>query len=402
MRKTLLSLSILLLLFSCSRENPRLLIYSDLPEAVLLADLFNAGEYGYTALIINTDRTGVAEETPEADLVISRDIQAPSYMNNFLNLNALRGEEFITSVYPEVLLSCIYNTELKLIPLALDLPVVLEKKSFPPRETKFADWEELSLTAENFNRFKDEALTHTGFSPLWSDEFLMAYLSSETTDYDALFRTPSEEFQPASNQLREWIDQYNAGPESIQAFNEKYMYIPDYRLVSENRIAFSVRNLTDTILLPDQVRNNLSFRYFSPENRLQISSLISAGIPKSTENREAAFVFLKWMMNKQTWSDYYNDVIMNRDRIFAFSGISSSLMINQEVLVNIYPDMKNRIPYPGEFARLPSIVTQWEKVRNEVLLPFYKRALISEISINGIREEYEKWGLLNPEPWLPE
>ncbi len=391
-----------MLLISCSGENPRILIYSDLPEAVILADLFNSEGNGYTAQIINIDRSGMTEELPEADLVISRDIHAPDYMNTFLNLNSLRAEEFVTSIYPEILLSCIYNTELKLIPLAIDLPVVLEKESSSGGDRKFADWDELSLITEDFNTFDEEALTRAGFSPLWSDEFLTAYLSSETSDYETLFRSPSEEFLPAVNQLREWINEYNAGPERIQAFNEKYMYIPDYRLISGNRIAFSVRNLTETMLLPDQVRNTLSFRYFAPGNRLQISSLVSAGIPGNTGNREGALAFLQWMMNKQTWDDYYNRVIMNRDRIFAFSGISSSLMVNEEVLISIYPELKNRIPYPGEFARVPTIVSQWGKVRNEVLLPFYRRALISENSISGLSEEYEKWGLLNPEPWLSE
>ncbi len=392
---------ILILFLSCSRDDRFINIYTDLPEAVILADQYNRQNTGYTAKVIFSNQQEEDKEIPAADLILNRNLHTPAYMAGFENLDHLREEEYIKYTYPAVLLACQYNTELKLIPLSLDLPVLLEKAPLVSGEGKTADWEELSRKAEEFNSLQDEALTRAGFSPLWSNVFLISFLLDSATDFQSLFEDPQVTYGAATGNLKGWIRDYNHDLPAILGFNEKYMYIPDYRLLTEGRIGFTVKNLSETMLLPDEIRKNLSFRYFAPRRKLLVTSLVSAGMPLNAQNREGAESFLLWMMQKHIWRDYYTEVIRNRDQIFAFGGISANREVNEEILTGIYPDLKEFVPYPGEFARIPQLVSQWDKVKEQVLLPHIREVLTKEAPPESLRNEYQQWLLLNPDPLMP-
>ena len=389
----------LLLLFSCSEQNRIISVYTDIPEAVLLINQFNNTQSDYTARVVFSDLYENGEEDESIDIILGRSLHTPEYMEKMTSLDRFRENSYIASIYPEVLQACTRQANLKLLPLSIDLPVLLQKKG--EIKGKIADWEEVTNGMEVFNTVKEDHLVKAGFSPLWSDDFLLSYLSTDTVSFQDFLNDPQKGYQSKTENLAAWIGKYNKDQEEIHHFMDKYMYIPYYRLLAGDRTGFSINRLTEYILLPDEVTNQLSFRYFGTDGYLQPLQIISAGIPLKSSAPEGAEAFLLWLMEDETWDNLYREIIQNRDSLFGLNGISASYRVNETILTGIYPALKGMIPYPGEFERIPQPVPQWEKVLKEVLMPQIRENLQGEIPSTNMSETYEKWLLLNPDPLFP-
>ena len=399
MRKNLLLFTaLLLLLISCSSEIRTIRVYTDIPEAILLMNRFNNLQSRYTAEVTTLKQTGSTIPPEQGDLLLAENIQTGVYLAEMVNLNKFRETPYVRKVYPELLQSCIYETELKMIPLSMDLPLIISKKGNSPTESRSISWQELSESALAFNREEDGELKAAGFSPLWSDDFLINSLSSGLNAFSRLMDDSDSSYTERSSRLAEWMEKHSNGVESINQFDSTYRYIPDYRLLINGRIGFSLIRLSDYMLLPENISKELSFRYLKFEKDLQPLNILSAGVFSDSPNPEGAEALLQWLLEEETWSDYYNEILQNRDRTFAFEGISGSYGINETLLTEAYPSLTGRIPYPGELDSIPEFLPQWNRVREEVLLPHIRKVLGGTADATSLGDEYRKWLLLNPDP----
>ena len=399
MRKILfLYTALLLLLLSCSRETRTIRVYTDIPEAVLLMNSFNTRQSRYTAEVIPLNQNDSNWSPEEGDLLLAENIQTGSYLSKMINLNKYRETPYVKSIYPELIQSSLYGKELKLIPLSMDLPLIISKKGSSPDASRSVNWTELSESALAFNRGEDGVLKETGFSPLWSDDFLINALSSGLNSFSQLMEDPSDGYREKTTQIQEWIEEYNGGFDSISQFNSTYRYIPDYRLLINGRIGFSLIRLSDFMLLPEKISKELSYRFLKFNEDLQPLQILSAGIFSQAPNPEGAETLIQWLIEEDTWNIYYNEILQNRDSTFAFQGISASYKINETLLTAAYPTLSGRIPYPGELDRIPEYLPQWNRVRKEVMLPHVHKVLAGTAEARSLNEEYRKWLLQNPDP----
>ena len=360
---------------------------------------FNTDQSDFTVetLFLNNPEKNIALES--TDLILARDIHAPAYMKLMKNLNKYRADDYLQGIYPEILQSCILDTELKLIPLSLGLP--LAARSTPSESTsKFMDWATLSKEAAEINHDTNGHLTRTGFSPLWSNEFILSYLTAGSCSTQSLMETESILYQKKTEELIQWINENNSGSPEIQRFMGKYMYIPEHRLLSDDRIGFSIMKLSDYLLLTDSITHDLTFKLFTVSGRLQPTQIVSAGIPEEAPNSDGAEALLNWLTKKETWESYIFSSIRNRDKVFGLEGISANYTINESIIAKAYPLLKEHIPYPGEFDRISTPVPQWKRIEKELLLPHTLKVLKGEEQSADLKEEYRKWLLLNPDPLL--
>ncbi len=401
MPKKILALCIIIpvLIVSCKKDTPNIVVYTDIPEAVILMNQFNTDQSDFTVetLFLNNPEENISLES--TDLILARDIHAPAYMELMKNLNKYRANEFLQGIYPEILQSCILDTELKLIPLSLGLPLAV--RSTPTESAgKYIDWKTLSEEASAVNSYNDGHLTRTGFSPLWSDDFILSYLTAGSGSTLTLLETEGDYYLKKTGELTQWIEENNSGSTEIERFMEKYMYIPDYRLLSSDRIGFCIMKLSDYLLLTDSITHKLSFKLFTVSGRLQPTQIISAGIPEGAPNSDGAEALLSWLIQKDTWESFIYSTIRNRDKAFGLEGISASYTINESIFSKAYPILKEHIPYPGEFDRISTPVPQWKRIKQELLLPHTLKVLKGEEQSSDLGEEYRKWLLLNPDPLL--
>lgn len=375
-------------------------MYTDIPEATLLLTQFNNQQSDFTAEIHHIKETDNGNNITKGDLLLSKDIHTDVYLSRMMNLNKLRETPYIQTVYPEVLQSCIYEKELKLIPLSMDLPLVLFKGDSYTGDSKYMNWTELRKSASSFNIFNDGQLTHTGFSPQWSHDFIMDYLSAGTISFQDFIDNPSELYKEKTSGLKTWTTENKQGPEEITQFNSKYKYIPDYRLIMSGRIGFSFLSLSEFMLLPDSITTELSSRIFTTDAHLRPRQIISAGFFMDPPNPEGVNALMEWLLREETWDYYVHNIIQNRDSIFGLDGISANYGINETVLSKAYPALKGKIPYPGEIGSIPPPLPQWEKFCDELLIPHTLKVLSTAVAAETLKEEYRKWLLLNPDPLL--
>jgi len=408
MRKSLtatLLLVLILLPSGCRKEQKHVEVYTDIPEAVILTDLFNSSQSEYTAhlrFISGDQETDM--NLAEQDILLTSDLYAEEYKSRLQNLNFLRDTAFVRQLYPELKAAGLYGTELRVIPLSAEIPVVYTGEDFSGdlKGLRIITREELEALSESHNRESDGNWTHLGFSPLWSDSFLFAYISSLTDSYQTLLTDPGPARNAIAGELEEWIVRQNGGIEKDRNFDRKYRYIPDYRLIAEKRILFSLSDLSEYMLWPDSITGSLEFRYLAPEGKILPRNITSIGIPANSPNPEGAETFLRWLLEEQTWRRYLDSNIRYRDEAFGIlNGISACYPLNENLLTEYYPELTGWIPTPGDFGRIPRIPEQWNRISRELLLPHLKEVLADTAEPEDLPDEYRKWLLLNPDPWLP-
>jgi len=386
-----------LILTGCSREENDILVYSDLPETVELVNLFNQTQTLYKASFVYAASEEEVLNPNLNDIILSRSLQ--SYKERMLSLDSYRNTDFVKSIYPEILKSGIQDTTLKTIPLSLDIPVVIAADL--PGDSKFYSWEEISSHSGVFNKVVDGSLTQCGFSPLWSDSFLTAYFYSGISSFaDDMETNNLDDMKNIVNELVSWISNVNGSLELDQNFNEKYRYIPDYRLIKNGRIGFMVSSLSEWTMLPDKISRDLEAKTLTLAGGVQSTAILSAGIPVTASNPEGARAFLSWLLTEKTWDDYLRLTGRNRDDSFAFlGGISSSERINRNILVEYYPALGEFIPLKGEMIRFPGILPQWTVLWDDFLLPRIKESIRNPQVVRDIAGQYKKWILLHPDLW---
>jgi hypothetical protein len=389
---------IVLLMIGCSKLDRTLTIYSDSVETAELVNLFNQTQSLYKAsYIYRPEGSNLSINPGEHDIVISHSLQG--YLDKMLSLDDLRETDFVNSIYPEILKMGISGTSLKTIPLSLDIPVVLTKDL--QNDKKFISWEELGIQSKSFNVLKEERLTQSGFSPLWSETFLSAFYRSRIPSISKeLDGNEFRGFAETAQELSEWIQDINGSLELDNDFSEKYRYIPDYRLILTGRTGYSVMPLSQWSLLPDSVSRELKIQPLIINEGLQNIETLAVGIPQTSENPEGAKAFLTWLLEEKTWEDYLLLTGRNRDEGFAFlGGISSSESLNAGLLLEAYPWTEPLIPRKGEFAKQSVLPPQWRLLWNDLLLPLVKESIAHPSIEKDMSNEYRKWLLLHPDPW---
>ncbi len=396
-------LTLLYLLVSCVKAPEVIHILTDRKELTTAIELYDAA---HDDLIITmrhvsaVDASLIDSENP--DIVIAADLSAAEIILELQTLDApYDGYQAIEG--PKNSRSQSY-----LLPLSFQLPLIMglssTMDSLPDASTVRP--EELRKAASRLRITDEEGrITSLGFSPSWDPEsFVDLWMARDPKSVEkGIEGVDNEDIREIVIEAGEWIFESVGSAAADEAFNTKYRYVPDEKLLNNKRILFARTDLESWAKLPDSISGMLDIRYFRGERSIPVLSIVSAGIPKHSGNKESAEEFLSWLRAADT-----QELLMSRwerDGITVFGffgGLSAEPSVNQGILLDRYPEMKGMIPEAHYLDGPESVPHRWKRIRIEVVAPWFAEAAAreadnlkdgTEVSGPTLSEAYRTWDL---------
>lgn len=382
-------------------SKPTLTLWTSQPEVAAYVETYNAAqdEYRVEVSYVEDGAARLLRGENPPDLVVDYSLWSRSIVHRFQPLDPLFEEGRIDAAgfYPALLERCVVNEEHRVLPVSFSLPAIIFRRTEEETERVLLSLTEMEELAAAFTESEDSVLRRLGFSPRWSADFLYhcAVL------FDARFREGSGGSVRYNSRalndtvyfLRTWIEQTNGGLEAEQAFSDKYLYDPGYRLVQQGRIRFSYIDIAEFAVLPEQRRDSLGFFWFAKDERIPVDDdVLFAAIPRDAENPAAAQAFLSWFFDVETQRSLLQATRLKRMRSFGIAGgFSSVVQVNERYLAQSYPQLVGHVP-PAHFLLFPEpLPVNWQRMRDQVVEPWLQEALRVEDTESDLSERIRAW-----------
>jgi len=386
MKKTLVIVCTLLLLFSCRRnvEDEIAVIWTNQIEFVTYAKEFNNAQHEYKVIIEYkanpADSLMYTDAIP--DIVVGPWLKGDATRAKFLSINNLLSEKAIDPhlFYASLLtLGNVGNTQY-LLPVSFNLPAIMfsssEKHSVKNHFT--LSLEEMRSLAQAYNQKKGTEYVRMGFSPRWDMDFLYVC----TQGFDAAFEETNHFFswddqalQKIMQYMRDWSINVNTSAAAEDEFKFKYLYDPPYALVTSGRCLFWYIPSDKLFALSNDQLKAIDYRWMSYNNKTPLQdTIIYAGICKKARNKKAAKAFLTWFFNAETQKillerSHANNMI---EPSFGLAGGFSSIRnVTENIFPLYYPLLLKRLPQMNAFSAPHILPNNWETLKKEILFPFF-------------------------------
>lgn len=291
-----------------------------------------------------------------------------------------------------------------LLPVSFSIPAMMFKPSNMegPLDNFFISFREIREQSSTFDkREEDGEITHLGFSPDWDIDFL--YLT--TVLFGTNYRETSagelawnnSKLTESIHFIRDWIGTTDEEKAAVNQFNDKYMYDPDYKLINNDRILCSYTDIKDYLLIPQEKRTNLDFRWIAKENQIHVSDdLLFFGIPKKGRSKKVVESFVVWFFNESTQRKLMETALLKRMRSFGIAkGFSAIPEVNERHFQRYYPDLIGHIP-TQQYLRFPTpLPLDWPEIKEEVLKPWLQQT-VHRPETESFGERLNTWLLQKP------
>lgn len=398
-----------LLALSCSLfERKPAVLWTDTPDMLIAAELFNASQRRHLIEVHYVEDLPSALEAPanktaRPSLVIGGGLRTSALADRFLSLEYLFGELVLSksSFYQPLLKSGVEGKRQILVPVSFNLLLLLSAKdqpdalamgdlAAPSTDKAVITMEEIQRHAALFNAGSKPGAERMGFSPRWPDQdFLFqwtqlggAKLAEKGKGADAKGQeAPSlplawdqAALDRAVLRLREYIHAANGSVESEDAFAFRYLFAPGYKNVADGRILYAAMNSAEYFTLSPVLRSKYDYRYFAEGGGLAVAEGIRyAGIPRDAPNKESAEQFFRWFFNadRQKAILAKSRALRLTESAFGVGGGFSSLReVNEEAFPAFYPDLAGMAP-PERLLRPPEVMPpSWSRIKKDVVLPW--------------------------------
>ncbi|HUV08765.1 MAG TPA: hypothetical protein VMX75_13610, partial [Spirochaetia bacterium] len=239
----LIPLSIILLLTGCSYfQNPSVRLCTDKSVFAAYTEVFNASQDKYRLEICYLEKPIdlLQSKNVVPDLLIGTGLWDPALLEEFEPLNDLFENNHIDErgFYRELLNLGRKEGKQYLFPVNFNLPVIIMEDQRPEdaASNMLIALDTLKQQGVEYNVKQNGLYKKMGFSPLWNDRFLyytaVLYGAHFQVDAQGQIKWNQKELQDALEFLKAWIIETNGGYETERAFTERYMKIPDYRLLA--------------------------------------------------------------------------------------------------------------------------------------------------------------------------
>lgn len=421
---TLASLSFLSgLLFSCALlEKKPAVLWTDSPELLIAAELFNAGQRTYLFETHYSEQPAreleqaIAEKKPLPSLMISRGLRSPRLAEQFRPLDYLFGDGVFSkdSFYPGLLQAGMRGGEQLYLPLSFDLMLILEKKGDPAPQGLAELERSLRKNAISLADIKRRSAPGAGeppsgkgtmgFSPRWPDEdFLFQWVQLKQANFHEpegaelkgkdpggrILAWNGEALAKALEELRSYSAAANGSSVEEDNFLFSYLFAPGYKNVESGRILFSATAAARFFSLPPATRAKFDFHYLMEEDRLAVLEDIRyAAIPRRAKSRAAAEAFLSWYFkpeNQETLLEASRSLRLSETSFGIAGGYSSLRVVTESILPRYYDDLENKLPPVDAVVAPKPLPTSWESLYKDVVLPWL-RAEAAQVPGSGERE----------------
>jgi len=393
-RKLFLPFMMCIIFFSCNQENEDILILlSNSPEVIPLAEFYNSRQEDKKIMVYYEPYITLDElDQYNADMIIARDINNTQYRAKLQEMNWNKQE--LDTLYSSLIFRDENSTALKLLPLSFDIPVMLYKdKNFTDEELPFMID---SATIETLSSIEIEeaGFTHIPFSPLWNPSYLryLLHLQGEDFNKQGDFAYDSSRMSSFLEQQSTWLE---ANIDSAgDAFSEKYRYIPDIRLLQQERIDFVCSSLVEYLSLQESIRQDLQFSYLSLYGRIRPNNTVFAGINSSNKKqKEAIMTIYTEILSSDFQKEYMNWKKSLKIDYFGFlNGFSSNKEINQLFLPEYYRELESRVFQEEQLLPVLETPSYWSAICGPVVEIWLKEYL-NGIQATSLEDFYKEWDL---------
>ena len=371
---------------------PTVTLCTDRAEFSAYAETFNVSQDEFLIEILYRSNPvdSMLKKEIIPDLIIAEGLSDPNLLDRFEPVSSLFREDRIDSkgFYQDLLRLGRREKTQFVLPLNFDLPtVVFRSGSFQEKQNSLLmPLDSMKILGSEFNEVVKEQLKKEGFSPLWNQDFLyyttVLFNAEYRSDGSSYVKWNENNLAEGIDFLQLWVAQENGGYERDRAFKDKYMNMPEYRLLEDKRILFYFTNMRSFLNIPQEKREDLDFRWLSRDGKIPVlENILFTGIPRGARNKKGAKLFLEWIFTP--------DVQMNIMEINQFkrllgvfgiaNGFSSLVEVNEKALPQpqFYPLFLGHIP-TSEMLSFPSrLPHDWGALKDGVVKPWLRETLIN-------------------------
>ena len=402
-------ISIVAMISACSlfTNNAVAVLWTNRPEMAAYAELFNAEMNGRLIEVVYQAEPwrALENEAELPDLVAGTRLDSVLSINHFAPVDRLisKGALNPAGFYQAALEMGRREEKTLLLPVSFSLPIVVFRSEFSASlsDDYYIGVEEMRKLSGEFNIF-DGRPTRMGFSPRWQPEFVYAValtlgVGFEETD-ERLPIWNDAKIQQTIAYAVEWINETNGGYEMEDSFESKYMYNPLYKLLDTSQILFNFMKISEFLLLPATIRENLDFRWFSNNERISVcDDVIFIGKTRQSRKTKTTDAFLSWLFMPETQVKLLETAQFDRMRSFGVAGgLSSVVSVNIDALPRFFPFLIGHIP-DRDLLDFPNRLPEgWEDMRDSIIVPWLSAATSREPGPKPLGEHIRQWRLQQP------
>jgi hypothetical protein len=283
-----------------------------------------------------------------------------------------------SGVYAQLLALGRIDDRQLLLPLAFDLPLIEYRPEYLETEMEpFAvELGRLRELGAEYNAQNGGRLIRMGFSPRVYPGFSYVLTQSLGADFhEAGGETivwNAQRLEQSILELAAWAEEANGGIEQVSSFETRYLYDPANQILEAGRMLFAYTRASDYFSRDEGVRGETDFRWPVSGGRITVSDdVLFGGIPREAENPDGAAAFLSWILEAETQEELLNEKRQKRIATFGFAGGFSSLrQVNEDILIQLYPDLLGAVVPAAALAVPSSLPHYWPRLRDEVLEPW--------------------------------
>ncbi len=423
------ALLIFFLCTACANFAPRALVWTDMPELIIAAQLFNRENDRY---IIDVEykafpASEIIKTTKPPSLIIARYMLSNLVMKKFASLDELFSEYYLdpNDMYPALLNAGKLGSKHVLLPVSFDCELIIENKSETARAgTAMLDPETIRQTSQAFTRIENGKISSMGFSPRWDLGFAENWLLATNVGF-----TPNEKWKPTSvpaisDDISSWPVLWNKQNlekciEGLLSFNSDigvsqqddfaftYFNMPGYQLVLEGKVLYWPMKASEYFKLPHSIREQLRYRFPAVDHKIILTENSRfIGIPRGSKNRKAALEFARWLFvatnQEKIWKEMESQQLLP-DYVGAFDGFSSIMQVNETIFLRYFPEYGQNPLLPAAIPEPARIPDYWEDFSRDFLHHWLEAVMSnpeSRVAIDqGFRSAFEQYMGIMPD-WL--
>lgn len=379
----------------------RALVWTDVPELVVAAQLFNK-ENDQMAVDIEYKANAASElkkTNKPPSLVIAKYLLSIPLAKKFDSLNDLFSKYYLdpNDMYPALLSAGKQGAEHLLVPLSFDCMVLVERKAESSNAGVAAlSFDRILSSSKAFTKIDDGKVSAMGFSPRWNLEFAEDWLLAGGAGF-SLNQNWKSTSVSLPNDVHTWpilwnkenleraVDELvslssNVKKEQEDAFTFTYFNKPGYQLVLENRILYWPMRASEFFRLPYSAKTQLQYRFPMVNQKMLLTADVRyMGIPKGAKNKKAALAFVRWLLiaenQEKVWKEMEAQQLL--PDYIPFGGFSSIMQMNERVFSKYFPEYTQNPLVPSSLPGAVPLPDYWDSFARNFLRHWLEDVLSS-------------------------
>lgn len=389
------------------------MLWCSVPEFAAYTEVYNSQQNTYKIeLVYKEDPVAALADTEQPpDLIVDERLSSGENIPLFASLEKMYKDEQLNpdGFYPQLLEQGVREEEQVLLPVSFRLPMIIFHSGL-----EITDDDNLTLTFKDLKTAATEFAVGPdaveseeipgvlSFVPSWEPAFLFytSYLLEaayrETESGELMWN--ARNVNTAVSELQSWSTEINGGPAIERQFTELHLYNPGYKMVDTGKIIFYYMDIKDYYNIPRNKRENLDFRWYGKEEENPIADdILFLGMYRKARSRTAAKNFIEWFFTTKTQQELLENSKNKRIRAFGIAqGFSSLIQLNERDIPRYFPEMTGKIVPPEYISVPPPLPPEWDRIKNEVLLPWLERKVTSS-ETGSLEDRLQTWYLQSPD-----